>query len=316
MSSPPDRRIHLVYNPVAGQNRQGFVGAVVQGLAAAGIEIIERPTSHRGHAMELAAAAVAEGAERIAVAGGDGTINEVVNGVARPPGGRSVPIGIVPCGTANVVAHEIGLKVSPRATVETLVSGEPRSVRPGVVNDRLFVFSVGAGFDAQAVAAVDPALKARFGPGAYVWSALNRVVNRPPDSYAVTIDGKRHEANSVVVAKGRRYAGGYTLAPSADLAGNRFEVCLFRYPTRAHMLLFGAALLAGGATRIGNARSIIGREIEITGTRGEPVQIDGDVGCPLPCRIGVFAGAVEFVYPPGARPRPAAEANSPSATSD
>ena len=208
-----------------------------------------------------------------------------------------------------MLAHEIGLKVEARATVETLLSGVPRAIRPGVANGRLFAFSLGAGFDAQAVEAVDPAIKARFGPGAYVWSALGRVVSRPPDSYSVVVDGVRREASSVVVAKGRHYAGGYVLAPGADLCADHFEVCLFRFPTRAHMLLFGGALLAGGATRLGNARSIRARTVEISGRAGERVQIDGDVGGPLPCRISLHADHLNLLYPPGARPRGLAAAH-------
>ncbi|MEZ5840694.1 MAG: YegS/Rv2252/BmrU family lipid kinase [Hyphomicrobiales bacterium] len=302
MNVTAPRRIHLIYNPTAGQRRRGFVGNVVEGLAAAGVEILERPTSHRGHAEALAAAAVAEGAETIAVAGGDGTINEVVNGVARSPGGRDVAIGIIPCGTANVVAHEIGLAVSVRATVETLTRGTAREIRPGVVDGRLFVFSLGAGFDAQAVETVNARVKSAVGPGAYVLSALGRVVSRPPDRYTVIVDGQRFEASSVVVAKGRHYAGGYVLAPAADLAADRFEVCLFRFPTRAHMLLFGAALVAGGATRLGNATSLLAETVEIVGRDGERVQVDGDVGGTLPCRATVFPGTLRLIYPAGARP--------------
>ena len=290
--------IRLIYNPKAGQRHEALLEKVTARLRAAGGEIELVATGYAGEAELLAQQAARDGVRVLAVAGGDGTINEVANGLARAQTASLPAVGIIPCGTANVIAHEIGLDIEAGRIAETLLHGRPLAIRPGLANGRVFLFSAGAGFDAQAVSAVDPRLKRLIGAGAYLWSALGRIVARAPDEFLLSLDGIARQANSVVVAKGRHYAGGYVIAPKARLDGDRFEVCLFRFPTRAHMALFGAALLAGGTEGMGNAQSVMARRVEISGPAGEPVQLDGDIRTALPCTLTVAERPLTLLVPP------------------
>ncbi|MCC2113650.1 MAG: YegS/Rv2252/BmrU family lipid kinase [Hyphomicrobiales bacterium] len=289
--------IRLIYNPIAGQRHGALLEKVIARLRAAGREIELAATRYAGEAERLAGEAARDGVCLLAVAGGDGTINEVMNGLAAANVKRLPAVGLIPCGTANVVAREIGLQIEADRIADTLLRGRPLPIYPGLANGRVFLFSAGAGFDAQAVSAVDPRLKRLIGAGAYLWSALGRIVAGAPDEFSVRLDGAVRQANSVVVAKGRHYAGGYVIAPKARLDGDRFEVCLFRFPTRAHMVLFGAALIAGGTERMGNADSVMARRVEISGPLGEPVQLDGDIRTTLPCTLTVAERPLTLMIP-------------------
>ncbi len=296
-------RLHLIANPVAGRRHHSRIEETIALLQRRGAEVIEFMTRGPDDCGRLVDIILRDDASRIAVAGGDGTLREVIEALARarPEGG--CPVGLIPAGTANVVAHEIGLTTDPETVVSVLLADSIAEIRPGLANGRLFVFSCGIGFDAQAVAAVNPRLKAAIGPGAYVASALGRVVARRPDRFTVTIGADDYGVESVVIAKSRHYAGGYVLTADADLRDDPFQACLFRYATRFHMALFGAALIAGGADRLGNATVVPATEIRIDGADSEPVQLDGDIVTTLPCTVVPAANSVPLLVPAAYRDR-------------
>ena len=239
-------------------------------------------------------------------AGGDGTINEVVNGLAHR-GGDAPALAIVPLGTANVLAHELGLGFGAAAIARTMVAGRALLVRPGEACNggapRCFSLMAGAGFDAKVVAGVSAPLKRRFGRGAYVWRSMIETRRYRPVRYAVEIDGARYEAASVIVTRGRLYAGPYVVAPLATLSEPLLHVCLFERWGRSQTLRFGFALLTGRLPRAGGYRVIAGREVKVSvlsdaGEPGtQPVQIDGDDALTLPISINVASGAVRLLQP-------------------
>ncbi len=242
----------------------------------------------------------------IAVAGGDGTINEVVNGLARRAA-EGPALGIVPLGTANVLAHELGLGFSAAAVAQTLTAGREILMQPGEASGqgrtRQFSLMAGAGFDAKVVAGVSAPLKRRLGRAAYVWRSLVEARRYRPVRYAVEIDGVNHQAASVIVTHGRHYAGPYVVAPDAALGRPLLHVCLFERWGRAQTLRFGLALLLGRLPRTAGYRVIAGHDIRISvlsdaGEHGrQPVQIDGDDALTLPVSIALAAGAVRLLRP-------------------
>src|SRR6266478_4639684 len=210
----------LILNTTAGRRRRGLVDAVVRCVRAEGwtVDVVE--TGAAGDARRLAESCDAACHAVIAVAGGDGTINEVVNGLAARRD-TTPALGIVPLGTANVLAHELGMGFSAAAVARTLMSGRLLSMRPGEVNSegamRRFSLMAGTGFDARVVAGVTSPLKRRWGKGAYVWRSLIEAWHYRPVRYAVEIDGVAYQAASVIVSRGRLYAGPYVVAPAAAL---------------------------------------------------------------------------------------------------
>ena len=307
MTFPAPKAMLLVVNPTAGRRRRGLVDAVVRRVRDEGWTVDTVETAAAGDARHLAETCDAARYAVIAVAGGDGTINEVVNGLALR-GAIGPAVGIVPLGTANVLAHELGLDFSAAGIARTMVSGRALPVRPGrAVNGsaqpRCFSLMAGAGFDAKVVAGVSAALKRRWGRAAYVWRSLIETRRYRPVRYAVDIDGVRHEAASVIVTRSRHYAGPFVVAPAAELAEPLLHVCLFERWGRAQTLRFGLALLLGRLPGTGGYRVVAGHEVRIAvlsdaGEPGrQPVQIDGDDALTLPVSIGLAAGSVRLLRP-------------------
>jgi diacylglycerol kinase (ATP) len=306
MTITPPKAILLIRNPIAGRRRRGLVGAVMRQVRTQGWTVDLVDTEAVGDARRLAETCDAARYAVIAVAGGDGTINEVVNGLAHR-GGDAPALAIVPLGTANVLAHELGLSFKAAAIARTMVAGRALLVRPGEACNggapRCFSLMAGAGFDAKVVAGVSAPLKRRFGRGAYVWRSMIETRRYRPVRYAVEIDGVRYEAASVIVTRGRLYAGPYVVAPLATLSDPLLHVCLFERWGRSHTLRFGFALLTGRLPHAGGYRVIAGREVKVSvlsdaGEPGtQPVQLDGDVALTLPISINVAAGAVRLLQP-------------------
>jgi diacylglycerol kinase (ATP) len=308
MTFSPDRAVLLILNPVAGRRRRGLVDGVVQRVRDLGwtVDVVE--TAAAGDARRIAETCDAARYAVIAVAGGDGTINEVVNGLVHRGGAAPSPaLGIVPLGTANVLAHELGLGFSAAAVAQTLTAGREILLQPGEASGegrtRQFSLMAGAGFDAKVVAGVSAPLKRRLGRAAYVWRSLVEARRYRPVRYAVEIDGVRHEAASVIVTHGRYYAGPYVVAPDAALGKPLLHVCLFERWGRPQTLRFGLALLLGRLPRTAGYRVIAGHDIRVSvlsdagEQRRQPVQIDGDDALTLPVSIALAAGAVRLLRP-------------------
>jgi diacylglycerol kinase (ATP) len=304
--APAQRALHsvlLVHNPTAGRRRAALVERVVRGLTAAGVLVEVRATGAAGDARRIAATLDRDTHDALLVAGGDGTINEAVSGlVQRADAG--VPLGLVPCGTANVLAIELGLAATADAIVGTVVAGRTRVAKPGVLTSadgdrRHFMLMAGAGFDAHVVAGVTPAIKRRFGKAAYGWRAAVEIARAAPRRYRVVADGTVHEAGSVVVTRARHYAGPYMLAPDADITGDRLQVVLLDGTGRWTTAAQGLDLLRGRLSGRSDVRIISARHVSVAacdppGNR-QPLQIDGDSSGGLPCDITVSERTVNLI---------------------
>src|ERR1700749_4640953 len=190
------KAVLLIRNPTAGRRRHGLVEGVVRELKAEGWRVDLVDTAAAGDARRLAESCEADRYAVIAVAGGDGTINEVVNGLAAR-GEEAPPLAIVPLGTANVLAHELGLATTATAVAKTIMFGRTVRVHPGQAScasdpagdPRCFSLMAGAGFDAKVVAGVSAPFKRRFGKAAYVWRSLVETRRYLPVGYCAGVDG-------------------------------------------------------------------------------------------------------------------------------
>ncbi|UYN95814.1 MAG: diacylglycerol kinase family lipid kinase [Enhydrobacter sp.] len=297
------KAVLMIRNPTAGRCRRGLVDDVVRRLRAEGWTVDLVDTEARGDAARLAAACDASRYGVLAVAGGDGTINEAVNGLASRTA-RGPSLAIVPLGTANVLAHELGLSPSARTIVRAIVAGEAIDVAPGLARDietsRCFTLMAGVGFDAKVVAGVGARLKRRLGRGAYVWRSLVEMLRYRPIRYSVEVDGVASEAASAIVTRSRHYAGPYVVARGASLGEPMLHVCLFERWGRLQVLRFGAALLTGRLQHMAGYRVVTGRRVEIRAIvepGREPVQIDGDDALGLPLSIGLAPATVRLLHP-------------------
>jgi YegS/Rv2252/BmrU family lipid kinase len=273
----------VIFNPTAGGRRRRRLDRVLRELDRLGCAVTLRATRARGDAEAIARGADANAYDVVAVAGGDGTINEVINGLA----GSALPLALVPLGTANVLAHEIGLRLGDGDIARTIAAGTPLSVHLGRVNERRFAMMVGIGIDARIVEGIDPLLKSVAGKLAYVFSGVRSILLDRAVRYSLSIDGRPYTAAAAIVAKGHFYGGRFVLAPDARLATPSLHAVLMERPGRWNILRYGLAIAFGRLHRLADVRIIEARRVTVGGPEGETVQADGDIAGTLPLEIAV-----------------------------
>lgn len=296
--APRARRMLLVFNPTAGR-RRGRLDAILRSLRARGWDVVLQETTGPADATRIAREEACR-FDVLAVAGGDGTLNEAANGLADVMAdvGEPTPnLAVLPFGTANVLAHEIGIGNDEARIVDTAADGSPTAIYLGQANGRRFLLMAGVGFDAAVVAGVGAALKRRFGKGAYVWRMVVELFRYKFPLFTVTIDGAAHSCASAIVAKGHFYGGRFVCAPDAKLTDADFQVCLFLSAGRLAVLRYAVALGMGRLHKLRDVKLVRGRDIRIEGPAGSPVQGDGDIIAALPATLSVLPDPITVLYP-------------------
>ena len=288
------RRLLIIFNPAAGWRRRRRHAPGLAQLRQHGCAVVQRETEAPGDAERFAAEVDPGAFDLVVAAGGDGTVNETINGLAR----SGLPLALIPLGTANVLAAEIGLGTDPAAVARCVALGQPRPIALGAANGRRFILMAGAGFDAHVVADVSVPMKRWLGKGAYILSTLRQLLVFEFPSYDVLTDNKVQRAASVIVTNARYYGGRFVCAPEASLESDTLQVCLFERGGRLATLGYALALFSGRLPRLSSYRLIEAHRIEVRGRPGEPVQVDGDGIGQLNVAIEVLPQALDLVFPP------------------
>lgn len=289
------RHILIIVNPAAGRRRsaerrlQRFVTALERQSCNV---VLRRAGPRLGDAERLAREAEAD-FDAVVAAGGDGTVHAVVNGLA----GRPIPVGVLPFGTANVLAREIGLPRRPERLAALIAAAPARPIWSGRVDGRAFVMMASAGFDSEIVASINDALKRRAGRLAFAWAALVQLCGYRPCELTVRADGIEHRAAAVIAAKGRYYAGPFVVAPDANLGEPTLELVLFRQAGRLAILRYALGLFLGVLPRLRDVTILRAREVMVTGDRVLPVQGDGEIVGHLPVTIRIGHDPVLLISP-------------------
>lgn len=292
-------RFFLADNPRAGYGSRRMVEAVLATLASAGATVTRLTTATEIDAFAAMSQAVASGRyDALLVAGGDGTIRLG----AKAALGTGIPIGVIPLGTGNVLAHEVGLPRSPEGIARLLLEGEVRHVNAARANGELFLLMAGVGFDGRIIAGLDIRLKQRLGKLAYAGPTV-RALAKAPDALSVAIDGRAPVAASwVVVANANRYAGAFVMAPHTSIDRPGLQVILFTGARSARIRQLAA--LARG--RIEAAASASGATVTLLPCRRVsirahqqpvPVQLDGDAFGTTPLDIEAGDVGVPMILP-------------------
>lgn len=275
----------IIFNPTAGERRRRRLDRALDTLRALAIrhEVVE--TFRAGHAASLARAAAKRSVPIVVAAGGDGTIAEVAGAIA----GSESMLGVLPLGTANVLACELGIPLDPKRAAEVLARRRPIIVHPGQArfadgSGRLFVQMMGAGIDAAVVTHLPLGLKRAMGRAAYVVQTLRELPRYGYPPITAVLDGQSEDVASVVVTKGHFYGGRFVLAPGACPAEPGFHVALLRPGGIWPALLAGAALPLGLFPRL---PGVVLRRVSRVQLRGRDVhvQADGDPAGLLPVTI-------------------------------
>lgn len=306
-------RIWVIVNPAAGGGRAGREWpALATSLGAAGVAFAPCVTCGPGDAARCARAAVTAGATTIAVVGGDGTLNEVVDGcLALESEGRSTPLptlALLPIGTGADFARGLGIR-SGAAALATLARGKERPIDAGRVaffdaagTERVRHFVNVADFGlGPATSEQTPRDHRRFGTAAFLWGALVAIAGYAPVPARVEIDGVlAYEGPSsiVVVANGQRFGGGMRVAPKARLDDGLFDIVMLGAVTR-RALLTGLLPRIYRGTHLRHPAVHLGRGAQVTvgATAPFPLELDGEVVGFAPARFEVLPCALRVLAP-------------------
>jgi diacylglycerol kinase (ATP) len=261
-TAPELRNALLIHNPNAGgggEARRKELDIARKILAQAGIEADLAETTGPGDATDIALRAGKEGRQLVIACGGDGTLNEVVNGLARQTNGHRVPLALLPGGTANILAKELTLRWDIPQAAERLVRGTVREIALGMATpldepekSRYFLSVAGAGPDGRITYAVDLELKAKMGIFAYWWQGAMEVLQYKFPMFRVTTQKQTIEGSLVIVGRTKHYGGPFKITTEADLYEDQFELAVLttqsglRYLSYLPTLWFGDLRKAEG----------------------------------------------------------------------
>jgi diacylglycerol kinase (ATP) len=267
------RRAVLIYNPRSGRQRHArTLAPLLATLRGGGFEVEPVPTAFPGQATEIARERRRD-AEVVFALGGDGTAREVATGLL----GGEAALGVLPGGTANLLALALGLPRDPLAAAATLLHLPARPFDVGLAGGTPFLMMVSAGLDAALLASLSTRLKWLFGKPAIAAQGLREWWRYPYPALEVTADGERLEASFVSVSNIPYYAGAFRLAPAARTDDGRFELVTFRGTGRAATLSFALDVLRACHLRRRDVEIRQVREVVLAAPAGALAQVDGDV---------------------------------------
>ena len=299
----------LIHNPNAGNGGKGrrrMLDEARRIFATGGIHTDLAETRKPGDATQMAQHASAEGRELVIACGGDGTLNEVVNGLARQRNGHRVPLALLPGGTANVLAKELDLPWDIPSAAEKLVHGEVKDIALGLATPqeqpetkKYFLSVAGAGPDGMIVYSIDLDLKARVGMLAYWWQGARQVFRYNFPHFRITSGDKKMNASLVVVGRTKNYGGPFKITTNADLFEDRFELMAlttrsgFRYLSYLPTLWMGRLREAEGV-HFWKANTVLCEPLD-----QDPVyaQVDGEPLARLPVEFKIVPRALRLLVP-------------------
>lgn len=243
-----------------------------------------RSTSTRGEAESLARAAVAEGFDKVIAAGGDGTVNEVVNGI----GGADVALGLLPLGTMNVFATELGLPGNDLGRCWQIIQkAQTRRIDLPSANGKRFVQLAGVGFDAQVVQETSRALKRSFGPLSYLMSAAQIAARQPPRLHIESKDAATKEGSFVLVGNGRLYGGRFPFFKQAVLDDGLLDVLVFKRLNYIEIIRYMQDVIFSSQITSPEVEYFQTTSLKVTSASTVPVEMDGELvgNCPVQFEI-------------------------------
>ena len=299
----------LIHNPNAGNGGHGrrrLLDKARHIFASRGIDAELAETTGPGHATEIATRAVAENRGLVIACGGDGTLNEVVNGLAARQNGHRVPLALLPGGTANILAKELDLPWDIPSAAEKLVRGTVKEIALGLATPleqpekkKYFLSVAGAGPDGMIVYSINLDLKARVGILAYWWEGAREAFRYKFPHFRVTSGDRKIDASLVIVGRTQNYGGPFKITTEADLFEDQFEILTLstrsglRYLSYLPTLYFGK-LRGTAGVEFFKSDSLVCEPLD-----SNPVyaQIDGEPLTRLPVEFRIVPRALKLLVP-------------------
>jgi len=267
----------VILNPAANSERANRWRAQVEKLAR-GCTVYA--TGRPGEAELMSRRAVGEGFQKIVAAGGDGTINEVVNGLA----GSAATLGLLPIGTVNVFAMELGLPSHNLGMCWDIIQGNnTRLIDLPSASGKYFVQLAGVGLDAQVVKETSAVLKRNFGPLSYLISAAQIAARRPPRLFIESENSATKEGSLVLVGNGRRYGGPFPFFKHAVIDDGLLDVVVFKQLGYLEIIKYLQDVFFSSDIRTPDVEYFQTRRLRVTSDQDVPVELDGELvgNCPV-----------------------------------
>lgn len=291
-------KLALLVNPYAGQGRpMRALREVLKELEREKVKVEVFYSAVPGGVKEAALKAARIKPDKVVVVGGDGSLNEAVNGLVDCP----APIGIIPAGTANVLAREMNIPFNSREATKIVLEGRERAIDLGQANQRCFLLMVGVGFDAQVVAQVSLEAKEIFKDLAYVFTGFNELRHYQSCQMAVRFNSQTKESFFTVVANSRYYAGKYSLADKASIDDGLLDVCLFKSKTQLGLVKLVLSVITGTHLSLKELEYCLAKTVEIDSSRPLWVQCDGEVLGKTPVTIKLHPKKLRVIVPANGR---------------
>ncbi|MCX6339159.1 MAG: diacylglycerol kinase family lipid kinase [Candidatus Aureabacteria bacterium] len=290
-------RAKLIVNPTSGR-----------AASAARLRRIERVLTEKGFCLEtftavqpgearhLACSARDGSFQMVICAGGDGTIHEVINGIA----GSDLILGILPMGTGNVLAWEMEIPLDPLRACEVLTRGKVKTIDLGLTSvGRYFSCMAGVGLDAQVVREVDPTVKGFLGMFAYPIAAVRAVIHYGLPELTIDIDGQKPSLSgySMVVCNSRHYGGRFTLCPDAAIDDGWLNVCILQKRYASVILRSGLSVLLNTHRALEGITFHRGQSVNVSSAHKVLVQSDGDIIGTTPIGFSIAPRALKVMAP-------------------
>ena len=315
-------RTCIIFNPTAKGNKARHFRHHLDKFAA---ECTLKLTAAAGDARKLAAQAVEEGFEIVVAAGGDGTLNEVLNGIMDAPNGFArARLGVLPLGTVNVFAREVRIPLKLERAWETLRTGRETLIDLGVVDyqengapaRRYFAQLAGAGLDARAIELVDWRLKKKIGPLAYVIAGL-RALLEAQTKISVVNGAEKGAGELVLIGNGSLYGGEFRIFPPADMRDGLLEACVFSRVNWLTLFRCAPRLLIKGTLPNAATVNLRSESLTLTSTSKVPFEVDGEFVGYLPATFSMRRMQLRVIVPPpisgSGTQKPAGDSAIPSA---
>lgn len=309
-----NKTVILIGNPVSGKGAPDKINEASRMLRSRGCDVQLMLTEKKGDAETFARQVSGSGnsgpEKLIIAAGGDGTYNEVVNGIA----GSDAAMAIIPLGTTNVLAKELGIPEDIHGAVDTALSNRNHSVALGRITmisntgadagpekglqpsmiSRYFVLMAGIGFDGEVVYRVKTGLKKYSGKGAYVWSGLDTLLKWKPEKLSVGMNNRSIEGYSAIIFNASKYAGHFIAAPDAVINEPYLYAFVMKGRKRADIVRYFVGIARNNHLRSDDIIYEKTDRIEISGNAH--IQIDGDYAGKTPAKIETAPGALKLIY--------------------
>jgi YegS/Rv2252/BmrU family lipid kinase len=293
----------VIFNPTArGEKAQRFQKWIAS--STANQEARFAPTTGPGTARTLAATAVRDGYETIVAVGGDGTVHEVLNGIADGDGFARVRLGIIPCGTINVIARELNLPRQPEKAWQVLSRARECSIdlpaadfstNKGTTETRYFGQLGGVGLDARAVKLVSWPLKKRVGSLAYVLAGFQALAGKHPELQISLTNRQVLHGRFVLVGNGRFYGGSWPVFPRAQLTDGLLDLAIFKRVNLLSISRMAVGMIRNAWQGSASIQLVQAAEAQVTSNETVPLELDGELVGQTPVRFRISSQKVRVL---------------------